>query len=259
MTASTARRSSSVSVQPAAAAFACACSGFVAPAITLVTAGRREEPRDRELEERVAAIARERVERLDPVEHLVGERVVHPFGGHAGQARAGRRLLVALVLAGQDAARQREVRDETHAVALARVEHTEALRSAPQQAVLVLHADEASEAAVGADARRCRRSARPRSCWRRSRAPCPRAPTRRAPRGSRRTGSTHPGSATGTGRCGRCPNGGGCPPRRAAMYAALAPPLRSSSIGPPNLVATTASSRREPSARPRYSSLSVPP
>ena len=105
-----------------------------------------EQPRDRELRERVPVIAGERVERLDPVEHLVGERVVDAVGGHPGQAGAGRRRLVAVVLAGEHAARQREVRDEPDTVALAGVEHTEALRPASQQAVLVLHAHETGEA-----------------------------------------------------------------------------------------------------------------
>ena len=45
-----------MSVHAAAAAFAAACSGLVAPAITLATAGRGEQPGERELEQRVAVV-----------------------------------------------------------------------------------------------------------------------------------------------------------------------------------------------------------
>ena len=88
-------RSSSVSVQPAAAAFAVRLLGLGRTRDHARDRRAGEQPRDRELEQRVAVIAGERVERLDPVEHLVGERVVDALGGHPGEARARRRRLVA--------------------------------------------------------------------------------------------------------------------------------------------------------------------
>src|SRR4051794_7390680 len=73
-------------------------------------AGRRGEGRDRELEQAVATLARERLEGLDAVEGLVGEPL-----GPAGEAGALGRLLAAAELAGQQPAREREVRDEADA------------------------------------------------------------------------------------------------------------------------------------------------
>ena len=80
--------SAGVSSHAAAAAFAVACSGLVAPAMTLRDDRPRQQPRERELEQRVPVIARPRVERLDPVEVLGGERLLLALGGHAREPRA---------------------------------------------------------------------------------------------------------------------------------------------------------------------------
>ena len=103
----------------------------------------RQQPRERELEQRVAVVARPRVERLDPVHDRVGERLLPAIGGHPREPRPRGRRRAPLVLARQHAAREREVRDERDVVLRARVEHTLLLGTAAQQAVLVLHADEA--------------------------------------------------------------------------------------------------------------------
>ena len=101
--------------------------------------------------------------------------------------------------------------------------------------------------------RASRRSARPRSCCRRSRAPCPRAPTRRALRASPRTASTRRESAAGTGRCDRCPDGAGCPRRRARctprshhLCAPRRSDRRTSSRRPPRRDASRAPGRDTP-------------
>ena len=63
------------------------CSGLVAPAITLATTGCAEQPGERELEQRVAALLGEGVELLDLVEVLVGERA-RAARAPRGEARA---------------------------------------------------------------------------------------------------------------------------------------------------------------------------
>src|SRR5438105_3628466 len=70
----------------------------------------RREPRDRQLEQRAAVRGRELIEPLDPVESLVGQRV-----SPALEPGPRRRRRAAPVLAGQEAACEREVRNEAHA------------------------------------------------------------------------------------------------------------------------------------------------
>ena len=65
--AASAARSSAPSSHEPAATFAATCSGLIAPAITETTPGCDARRRERELEQRVPARGRERLERLDPV------------------------------------------------------------------------------------------------------------------------------------------------------------------------------------------------
>src|SRR5439155_17797542 len=74
--------------------------------------GHRGEAADRDLEQRHAVLPRERLEALDPVVLLVRDLL-------AGETRPLRRRRTAVVLAGEETAREREVRDEAEPEPLA--------------------------------------------------------------------------------------------------------------------------------------------
>src|SRR4051812_13988504 len=94
--------------------------------------GLCEQPSDRHVDRLDAAVLGEVGELVEPVPGLVVGDLIP-----AVQARAGRRLLAAPVLARQEAAGQREEGQHGHAAALAFGQHV-ALDAALQQRVLVL-------------------------------------------------------------------------------------------------------------------------
>ena len=162
-----------------AAAFARTCSGVVAPAITEATVGCAARPPIATSSSRSAAVARERLERLDAVPRR-GRRGVETL---RRQARALGRRLAAAVLAGQQPAREREVRDQPEPEPLARRDQV-VLGVAGEPRVLVLRRDEPRQPALGA-----RASSASSTCAAgevgasRCSAPCPRGrarPSRRA-------------------------------------------------------------------------------
>ena len=97
-------------------------------------AGLRRERGDRELEQRAAALARECLQRLEPVEGGVVD--LAPL-----EPRPLRTRLAAPVLAGEQAAREREVGHEAHVQSLRERQHV-VLGFTLEQAVLVLDGDE---------------------------------------------------------------------------------------------------------------------
>ena len=127
-----------------AAAFARTCSGVVAPAITEATAGWAARPPIATSSRPQAAVAREGLERLDPVPRRVVD--VEPL---RREARALGRRLAAAVLAGEQAAREREVRQQAEPEPLARGDQV-ALGVAREPRVLVLRRDEPRRAARAA-------------------------------------------------------------------------------------------------------------
>src|SRR5262245_7889179 len=92
----------------------------------------------------------ERDQALDDLEVRLGEQRLAARAVAEARAFGRRRSLP--VLAGEQPAREREVRDERETLAYAFLEHA-LLRVAPQQAVLVLHAHEARHVGPGLRAR----------------------------------------------------------------------------------------------------------
>ena len=125
--------------------------------------------------------------------------------GIVGEPRPCGRRLAPLVLAGQHAAREREVRDERDVVNFAHASSTPCC-SGPRCSRLYSFCTLTKRAtrarALIASALLDHLGGEVAAS--RSRAPCPRARARRARRASRRAASPGRGSAAGTGRCDRC-------------------------------------------------------
>src|SRR5207244_5261715 len=102
---------------------------------------------DRDLQQRQTALGRIALERLEAVELLVGEHLVT-----AGQSRPLRPRLAAAVLAGQQPARKREVRQHSDAEPLAHRQEL-LLRLAVQQRILIPRADRTSPAPLACEPR----------------------------------------------------------------------------------------------------------
>ena len=104
-----ASRSSAVGCQRPGPTLASTCSGRVAPAITLPTAGCAASPPSGDVEDADAALGGVLLERLDAVP--VGAREPVRLGVGAEPAAVGR-LLAAAVLPGQQAVGEREVGEQ---------------------------------------------------------------------------------------------------------------------------------------------------
>ena len=222
----------------------------------------REQPRERELEQRVAVVASptRRAPRPGRSSCRRTPARCRSAGMPASRVPAGgaslRRYLPVSI-----AAREREVRDEREAVLLRTRRARRSFRAAAQQAVLVLHAHEPRDARARALMRVGLVDHLGREVAAPDLAHLARAHqlVERAERllDRRRAGR---GSAAGRGRCDRCRAAAGCPRHARAdvrrARAALARPRRSA-----RRTSSRSSPRRGgvPSARPRYSSLSVPP
>ena len=211
------------------------------------------QPRQRELVERVV-VARANPSSRSTRSIWSSASNCSPSLAPGREAGALGRRLAPPVLAGEDAAREREVGRERHAEALERA-GAGSLRPALQEAVLVLHVDERAHAAVGRRRDRlvdlCRAEVRA--------ADLPHLARRdelveRFERVADRRRRDRAGAA-GRGRCGRCPAGAGSSSRGTRDPVRAAPTVRpSGGWSMPNLVVITTSSRRVPSARPRNSS-----
>ncbi len=236
--------SSADNVQAPALTFCSICSGRVAPAMTLGPAPR-QKPAERELKQGQSARARERVQLLDDRPVPVGQKQAgEPLGFRQPGALGKRR--VAAILAGQQPARQREVGQQPHADAGRRDQIASTSRESSE------YSSWRETNGVRLRARGPARSAscQPASWSSRCSAPCPAARDRRARAGSPRSAWADRGNGTGRGRSSRCAGASGClpPPHDLGPRAALLG--RASSIGMPNLVASTMSLRGSPRTWP---------
>ncbi len=135
--------SSALSVQPIALTFCSTCSTRVAPAITLETCGRAASQEKASSSMEWPRALRERLQLLDDV--LVARRdVAVAQARHLAEARVVGRRLAALVLAGQQSARQREERQQAELVFLRRRQQI-LLDVAHDEAVFVLAGDETAD------------------------------------------------------------------------------------------------------------------
>ena len=204
--------------------------------------GLRREPADRHARAAHAALLRERLEAS------TRSRLARPPISRPVQPRALRRRLAAAVLAGEQAAREREVRDDRRARA-ARRPAPPRPRLALEQAVLVLDGDEAACRSRG-DASASR--------------PCSAREVRaadgahlalvdqlaRARRASPRSASPRRGGGTGRGRSGRSAAAAATPrPPSGCTRASRGTSAPSPPSSVPNFVASTTRSRR-PCERP---------
>ena len=112
------RRSSAVSTQPAARTLASSCSGFVAPAMMLDTQGRAASQLKASSSKVLPRVLGERFQPFDDRPVRVVDEAAAVARTMDGQPRAFRHRRVAPVLAGQQTARQRIVRQQAHAVGL---------------------------------------------------------------------------------------------------------------------------------------------
>ena len=165
-----------------------------------------------------------------------------------------RRRLAAPVLAGQQAAREREVGDEAEPELPAARQHVP-LGLALEQAVLVLERDERGQTAPAPRSSRPRRAARRSSSSSDAAAPCPRGRARPSPRASPRAASPRPGGGSRGGRRGRCAGAGASPRRRGGRSRGGRARSSPSPMSIPNFVASTTRSRRPSSSSPRKRSL----
>ena len=130
---------SSGSARSPAVTFARTCSGFVAPAMTDATAGCARRPPNARSRSAMPRASANCLQRLRAIPAHVGDLLT-------GEASLGR-LLAATVLAGEQPAREREVRQEADPEPLARRQHL-VLRLALDERVVVLDGDEARRAPV---------------------------------------------------------------------------------------------------------------
>ena len=248
--------SAALSFQPAAAAFAATCSGRVAPAITDATAGRASEPREGQLQQRVAASTRRSASGAPPPARFCSVRKRSARPSRLAQARARGGLLALAVLAGEQAAGQGEVGQERQPVA-ARTgrQHVRCSGSRCNRLYSFCTLTKRGRAAATA-------ASASRSCATEkfeqpiSRTLPARTSSSSAPSVSAMGTVGVRACAAGRGRCGRCPGGAGCPPRacahvlRAGRRRARVAHLDAELGGDHDAVA-----RGSPSARPRNSSL----
>ena len=190
--------------RPAALTFSVTCSGRLAPTIAEETLGFCST-------HATASWARVRptssaigLQPLHPLEDVVAQPAADHVGAAlvVGGARALRRLLARLVLAGQRTLGDRRPDDLADAELLAGRDHL-LLDDPPEHVVLRLVGDQRDVQLAGQGVRPAG-SPRPATRRRRCRAPCRSARRRRRPPSSPRAGSRSRSGAPGRGRRSRC-------------------------------------------------------